>query len=475
MPRCSLGDVSLKRLERFLPGNSVYAQAQYRDAIHSDQFTTCRPPLSSQLTQKLCYNIAMMRRKTLHAAALSLFVLLTVPGFALLCRGHSPSRFSAANLPFWERSLPHQAAPLADAADMPIAPSAVQFSGGMFDHNLAAVNFNALFYSLDHPSHSGDSPKAGQPGVWLQSACALGRHDRHLAQLQDYAATRLMSTQDNDGYLAAGLGRGRWSSAEIKATAENIRGLLAYYAISHNPAAVYAAMQAGDLLAAHFSPTGVKSPGTAALTLPMVLLYRATSEPRYLRWAEKRANLGGSDGAGLCALYLATGNKHYLVAARGLWEDECAAKRPDPGLAASLWTLTDSPGYLHALRKSPQPWLCPIAPGSLAYARVRDGIAVNAYTSSQVRIGTVRLTQRLVNGPRRSPGKAIVISLQMPEPTAFALRLNTDSIPAGTVPLKDITINGDTASALVHSANEITIVRRWKAGDTVRLNIGSSQ
>lgn len=214
----------------------------------------------------------MMRRNGRHTAAISALVVLTAPLFALLCRGHVPSRFAASNLPFWQRALPHPAHLAVTLCRPPAAPGTVHYDA----LPLRNVNEDRLLSGLERPSSR--AAKSGAAGEWLEMACALGRNDSHLRRRQDDVALRLMNAQDQDGYLAAGKGRLRWSPAQADAFGHNLRGLLAYYAVTRDPAVIYAAMQAGDLLTSEFAPgiTGPKLPD--GLLLPMTRLYLAIGQ-----------------------------------------------------------------------------------------------------------------------------------------------------------------------------------------------------
>lgn len=323
-------------------------------------------------------------------------MLTTAPSFALLCRGHAPSRFATPNLPFWERVLPRPVPPRVAMRYFPLLSDTLLTTNSQSVTRLARTNPNDLFAALEHPSRKRPSPPgAGRPGLWLLSACALDRHAPTLRRQQDAVAARLMNAQRSDGYLAAGTGPGRWSRGQIHAYGENLRGLLAYYALSRSPAAIYAAMQAGDLVVTQFPSVTANAGGTDSLVLPLTLLYQATGEGRYRQWAEKRASAGRTDGAGLCALYVATGETPYLQSARRVWQRDCAHHRADPDLAASLWTLTGGHGYLSALRSRSTPWPCPIVPGAAA-------VPVSAV--SRAAFEAVPLTQRILTGPHHGRG-----------------------------------------------------------------------
>jgi hypothetical protein len=412
----------------------------------------------------------MTRRKTLHAAALFFLIIVTVPGFALLCRGHSPSRFATPNLPFWERSLPHPARLHVMPRCRPLPVGAVQFTDSHLRNRLLSTDFNALFWPLEHPTKKHPDPTGGgRPGQWLEAACALGRHDIALRQTQDSVAMRLMNAQDADGYLAAGFRPERWSRTQIQACAENLRGLLSYYAVSHSPAAIYAAMRAGDLAVTELPDSDISpSDGEGSLVLPLTLLYQTTGEMRFRQWAMARTDAGAADGTGLCALYAATGDASYLRQAQQTWERDITRHRTDPELAAALWTLTGSPGYAAALRPGGAPWPCPTIPGgATACARVPGGgLAVSAFADARISFGTFHLTERVTTDPHHDKSLAATFTVQTTHPSAFTLRLDA---PFST--LSPTLLNGTSLPPAVCGRRSLILTRHWKSGDTLTVPI----
>jgi DUF1680 family protein len=347
---------------------------------------------------------------------------------------------------------------------VPLAPGAVQFSSPGLASRYADTDPDSLFTTLEHPSDRQPPDDAGQPGIWLQSACALGRDDARLRQAQDMVATRLMNSQDRDGYLAAGTKTARWSAAQISAYRENMLGLLAYYAITHSPAAIYMSMQAGDLILTTF-PNSTNAPAADGLLLPMVQLAHWTGNPTYLEWAKQQADGGTTDGPGLCALYRDTGQASYLHAANTLWQMELSAERPDPALATALWSITGATNYVPYFQTAAAPWSSPLEPGSSAYGSIPGGLVVNVFANSRATLGPVHVTQRLSSLSTKP--RLATFTLNTPHPVILTLMLPAPP-PAGLRHLISFTLNGKTQRA-APAGEWLTLNRRWKTGDQISL------
>lgn len=405
----------------------------------------------------------MTRRGKLQAAVLAATVVTTGPLFALLCRGETPSRFAAVNLPFWERVLPRPARLAIPLRCPPTTPGAVQYDSPA----LQAVDVDQLPLDAERPHTAPRSrpttSSVGQAGQWLEAACALGRDDPRLRQQQDEVATRLLNAQDKDGYLA-GAGRARWSPAQVDAFSHNLRGLLAYYGVSHSPAAVYAAMQAGDLVTSEVTPNALGRALPDGLLLPMTRLCLATGEPRYRDWVVRTARANTTDGVGLCAAYAFTGEPALLEKARRVWRSHLAVGRADPEMASALWAVTGSPRYLASANPASAPWVCPLTDGPLTYADIPGGVAVNAYVPSRAHIGVVTLVQQLET--TRDGRRTATITVRVPQPTAFTLRL---SVPTGDQGTPRVLLNGAPSPVITPRDTFWTATRRWRSGDTVAL------
>lgn len=436
-----------------------------------------------------------MPRTPLQILLLALVLLVTVPPLAELCRGRSPSRFALSNLPAWERKAPRPARARAVLRNIPLSPAVLHWQDAALLQSLRGTDENALLAGLEAPSRR-TALQAGDGGRWLERACALGLADRTLAAKQNRVALRLMNAQGRDGFLAAGTDSRRWSAAQVTAYSRNLRGLLAFYALTRRPAAIYAALQAGDLVVSTplLAPASARplpgiSGGSLAsysqknkrvtlnvslLVLPMVRLYLLSGETRYRRWALEAARTGQCDGAGWCALYLATGQRALLRRAQDAWKQGAARHRKDPDCAASLLALTGTPGYAAGL--GPWPWPCPIVPGSLAYGQTPRGLTVNRWSQSEAFWKGAHITQRLLPAGARVPARpktkgvhaahvlpSVILTLALPHPRAFTLIL-----PAASMGMA-IRING--ALALPHPGQKsIPMARLWKTGDRVLLS-----
>ncbi len=422
-----------------------------------------------------------MRRTIVQAAFLLLFVAVTLPPLVVLCRGRSPSRFSAANLPAWERKAPLPAHPLGKLRALPLPPGAVQFDNS-YMQALRRTNEDKLLAGIESPPRH-PTLAAGSAGLWLEAACALGRKDRALAAKQDRVALRLMTAEDADGYLAAGQGRSRWTATQVQAESRNLRGLLACYGITHHVAVIYAAMQAGDLIVSApelaasvphspFAPPLSPLPPrkhprvqTASLVLPITRLYLMTGQERYRHWALGQAKAGRADGPGLCALFLATGQPSFLRQAQAVWKKSAARGKSDPDAAACLLAATGSPGYARVLRSRPAPWPCPLAPGSLAYMQTPKGLTVNIWVNTRAVWHGSAWTQRAMktmNGPAQT---TLTLSIKKPLKATLLFPIAGETVTA--------LVGG--ARVIVHPGQAVlAITRVWHNGDRVLLTAQST-
>ena len=381
----------------------------------------------------------MFRRVPFYPLAWSLLVLLPAPFFALLCRGHSPSRFETVNLPVWERRPPASEPPCRLFRLTPPPPGTVQIPDNPWLVSLQYADENQLLAAVEHPG-SGD---AGKAGLWLEAACAWGRAPQALADKQDRVATRLMTAQGADGSFGRRISSRHWSLAEAKAQQGCLRGLLAYFALTHRPAAIYAALMTGNRIL----PLVSEIPD-AGWTYPLTRLAQETDDTRFLATARREA--ASSDGLGLCALYEATGQPAYLSEAHTAWTHTLFSS----ALAAELLLLTGRPGYAAALDRLPDtgPDLARVA-----WTRAPLGIAVNTDHSSVAVFGGVQLKQQT------SPlGRTISIATAIPK--AFRLRVY---LPPGSP--SQIQVNGLRQTVPAPSGGYATLLRRWRNGDVVTI------
>ena len=383
--------------------------------------------------------------------ALGLLIFVPIPFFAMLCRGHSPSRFETANLPVWERRLPASAPSSPFFRLIPPPPGAVRIPNNPWLGTLLRADENRLLAGVERPG-AGD---AGAAGDWLEAACAWGREPAALAAKQDRVATRLMAAQADDGTFGLRAAERPWSPPEAAAQRSCLHGLLAYYAAAHNPAAIYAALTSGDRIMR--AARDLPSP---AWVYPLARLFQETDDPRFLAAARRQAagndGLNVGDGLGLCALYEATGQPAYLARAKQAW-----ARAPHSlALTAELLLLTGRPGYAAALDRLPSSGP---AMARTAWTRAPLGLAVNTDRDSAIVFQSLHLDQR--TGPA---GRTITVGAATP--TAARLRV---FLPPG--PPARIWINGVAEAAPVPPGGYALLARRWRNGDRIKVGYAASK
>ncbi len=386
----------------------------------------------------------MSRPVPFRSLAFSFLLLVPAPFFALLCRGHSPSRLETANLPVWERRLPPPTPPSRFFRLIPMPPGAIQLPANPWLGPLLGADENRLLASVEHPG-MGD---AGAAGDWLEAACAWGREPAALAAKQDQVAARLLAAQAEDGTFGLRAGEKSWTPSEAAAQRSCLRGLLAYYALARQPAALLAAVTLGDRIAA-----ARETPDPAWID-PLTRLSQEADDPRFLLAARRQAALGdglrANDGLGLCTLYEATGEPAYLQSARQAW-----ARGPhSPALTAELLLLTGRPGYAAALDRLP-----PAGPAlaRAAWTRAPLGLAVNTTRDSTAIVGSLRLDQRTSRAVR-------AITVGTAAPRAIRLRV---FLPPG--PPARIWINDVPQAPPAPVGGYLVLTRRWRNGDRVEI------
>ena len=119
--------------------------------------------------------------------------------------------------------------------------------------------------------------------------------DAELKAKLDRVVARLLKTQEADGYLGTYPENKRWTSWDVWVHKYDLLGLLTYYQFTGNKEALQACRRIGNLLSKTFGTEpgqrdinrAGEHVGMAADSVlePMVLLYRATDDPRYLKFA----------------------------------------------------------------------------------------------------------------------------------------------------------------------------------------------
>jgi len=221
-------------------------------------------------------------------------------------------------------------------------------------------------------------------GKWLHAA-AISWHtcrDAALRKRMDDAVDALIAAQAPDGYLGTYARQHRWVGWDVWTHKYNLMGLITYYEYTGEPRALAAARRIGDLLATTFGEGGrdiIRSGthvGMAATSVlePLMLLYRATHEPRYLalahtivraydqphgpkiiaslmktrsvaQTANRKAYEMMSNLVGLCELYRSTGDATFLKPCLYAYEDIVANQMYITG-GTSLGEHFQKPHYL---------------------------------------------------------------------------------------------------------------------------------
>jgi DUF1680 family protein len=185
--------------------------------------------------------------------------------------------------------------------ETPIRPAQVHFSGWLghrleanWKNRLATVNLDERLRPFAHPAESGGW-SGEHIGKWLHAAALTWSytHDPALRARIEEAVATLARDQAPDGYLGTYAPERRWGGWDVWTQKYNLIGLLACHEILGTPRALDVARRIGDLLCKTFgvgrrdiirSGTHVGMAATSVLE-PMVLLYRATGEARYLEFA----------------------------------------------------------------------------------------------------------------------------------------------------------------------------------------------
>jgi DUF1680 family protein len=251
-----------------------------------------------------------------------------------------------------------------------LAPAAVHIDGwigGRIDANierrLLTIDNEPLLAGYRH--RPGNHPWIGEHvGKWLHAATLAWAytHDPRLREKIDRTAAELIRCQEADGYLGTYSSDKRFglypgNDWDVWSHKYNLIGLLTYYQYTGDRAALDACRKMGDLLISTFpDKKSILAAGThqgmAATSVlePVMLLYKATGDKRYLDFAryiigswdepggpkllasllnEKQVNKTANGKAyemlsnlvGLGEFYRATGDEKLLHAIRNAWQD----------------------------------------------------------------------------------------------------------------------------------------------------------
>lgn len=281
-----------------------------------------------------------------------------------------------------------QAAPVApkmpDVLE-PLPPSAVKVDG-FLGERVQNNEKNRLLIVDEDDLLAGFRQRPGKQawigehvGKFLHAATLAwaNTQDPKLREKIDRVASELIKTQEPDGYLGTYVKDKRFglypgADWDVWVHKYDLLGLLTYHEYTGNAVALEACRKVGDLLLSTFGPgkKSILSAGThmgmAATSVlePMVNLYRATGDEKYLNFAKyivqswdepngpkilrtlsqtgkvnQTANGKAyemmSNLVGLCELARATDDKSYLIAVEKAWADVVANQRYITGTASS--------------------------------------------------------------------------------------------------------------------------------------------
>jgi DUF1680 family protein len=246
----------------------------------------------------------------------------------------------------------------------------------------------------------GKHPYVGQHvGKWIHAATltwASTKSEALRAKL-DRVVSRLIATQKQDGYLGtytdgAHWGMGKDQQWDVWVHKYVLIGLLTYHNHTGDQASLEASKKIGDLLVSTFSINGDSGTrldlnersthagmASGSVLEPMVLLYRATANEKYLGFArfiadnweasngpkiistltEKRSVKLTANGkayeilsclVGLCELHRTTGEQRYLIPAINGWNDIVANQLLITGSGSSRESWTPPRQFLSSAK-----------------------------------------------------------------------------------------------------------------------------
>ncbi len=272
----------------------------------------------------------------------------------------------------------------------PLMPDQVNLLGGLLGtryhanekHRMLTIDENELLDAFERRNVFHQDWQGEHIGKYLHAASQVwaSSKDPALKAKIDRLAARLMRTQEADGYLGTYKPDHRWTSWDVWVHKYDLIGLLTYYQYTGNKEALQTCRRIGDLLVRTFG-TGpgqrdINKAGEHVGMAPdsvleaIVLLYRATDEPRYLQFAryivsnydapggpailaslEKYGSVRRVANAkayemtsnfnGLLELYRATGERRLLTDMETAWNDIVQNRLYLTGSASSFETYQD--------------------------------------------------------------------------------------------------------------------------------------
>jgi DUF1680 family protein len=285
-------------------------------------------------------------------------------------------------------ALPHTAK-VADRFT-PLMPDQVKLQGGMLGtrydanekHRMLTIDENDLLDAFERRNVFHQDWQGEHIGKYLHAATQIwySTKDPALKAKIDRLAARLMRTQEPDGYLGTYKPDHRWTSWDVWVHKYDLIGLLTYYQYTGSKEALLTCRRIGVLLVRTFGTApGQRDLNKAGAHVGMapdsvleavVLLYRATNDPRYLQFAQYIVSNYDAPGGpailaslekyhsvrrvanakayemtsnfnGLLELYRATGDKRLLTDMETAWNDIVQNRLYPTGSASSFEVYQD--------------------------------------------------------------------------------------------------------------------------------------
>ena len=283
----------------------------------------------------------------------------------------------------------------------PIDPSAVRIRGFLGER--CKKNESASLLTKDEDqllggfqNRPGKQAWVGEHvGKWLHAATLAWAYTKSeaLRAKLDRVVSALIATQQPDGYMGTYADDAHWGMSrdqkwDVWVHKYDLIGLITYHTYTSNQPALEAAKKIGDLLVKTFGRAGEGEikldlnersahAGMAAGSIlePMVLLYRATGDEKYLdfaryiveRWEDENgpkliSSLTNAKSVkqtanakayemmsclvGLCELYRATGETRYVTPVINAWNDIAASQLLITGSGSSGEYWTEARAFL---------------------------------------------------------------------------------------------------------------------------------
>ena len=182
----------------------------------------------------------------------------------------------------------------------------------------------------------GDLATGRSAGLLLEASANSYEYsdDRQLKTVMDGLAKLLISHQEPAGYIGTYPAAQRWNHEDLSSQGAILLGLVAYSRVTGNEDAVTASRRLANPLVDHLSRGKGAVADARELLRPLLELYRATNDRRYLGFSRRLAGSSLSELkvendtysflsllSGLADLYQLTADEAYVKAAESGWRE----------------------------------------------------------------------------------------------------------------------------------------------------------